>query len=1662
LREISCAHPGCPNKHFDPDGTEYSDDDIWYCQEHMDRSYTLDLVDFIKTRISVTRTEGQDKNRLVLRELVQNGDDAKAEILVLRFEADALYVANNGAAFSMHKSNGELGDFEKISRVLKKFKADDKEMTGHFGSGFQTVYMITNRPEIHSNADSFALNPVSGKWEDAVPRRYSPYRPSVGHKGVLFRLPWRDDEEAERILEGKRPFSNQDDWPRWGPKEIWELYEDYAKYLRDVLACCQRLKKIRLVWNVGAKQEAMEASRDFGLLDRVAEPVKVFLRSGKLTTNVAWFSWDSGRTIPAKVPPSFDMESPPLIDLEEMSYLRGSAIVRDENGKEVHLVRNEHGDVAIVHSVSPTDKEIKKNIVHMLLPLGLAPEAFLYSVIPLPRRGFNRFVFSVHVFPTEDRKDVDIQGNRGVNLRWYHLTVSSAARLYRDLFAGLVAYVGKNELGPSAQAIVLQNLPALGIARWMRPEERDEIWANAETESLYDWLFAQPIIQQETGRWIAGSSAYLVEDQIEKPVVTILGLTAYPAEFVDLCSRVEWLRVRAEGRRLAPSTFIRLWMELETPNRGLRADARAGLRVGQKIVVSESQHELTLDHVTLEPLIRYAFSHDETKSLRVFPDIEGLLRDVKSFPKLPKGFEDAESLSPKSERPDRSFIDILDDVETTLDIRTAVEVPELPEFVSNAVASQPARFASLEPKDHELLSQVATRVVLHPSFANARAVGKNFLPFKRLGKISVGSPPDVKRASHAGENYEREWIFKVSRSDVAGLPKLVETRIKFLALASTPPEKVEAVEDKLNMVGLVEKTKEITNYIRHFISNLHPTLFDDSNLSAFIEVDDKIVLNESKVTMLEAVEKYFDGPKSERNLRPEDMREVPCLYDSGGNWHKPKDFALATGLIASLLNYSQLHPDFTDWRPETLKALGVEIDVGPDAISRKVVEKLEQPARNRADLGRILGAVLAGYSKAEIATLAQKLVGKAWIPAGSQGLREPKDTVFPSQQAIDVLGTRFPAYVDLDSMDRESRKAVDGMPQEELGPKLDALGIRSMPGIRELLQMTQSLSASGLEPPKMMMEVASKALAELGAKELALLQSNFQSLHFYWNGSWREGSKIRLLDSSNYDSEMFTGSDVLVLKAEDIKPFESFLRLAGARDGVQIDDLLAGLRHIADTTVRQGGRQTGVADWCAPIWAALKKRSDEIGEAQRQLYGQSAIFYLSGRWYNPKSVLIDDVTTQAGPVAFGFTSVVTPGEVSTEPLSKLGALTLSKLTPPEAYAWMHKTVSVEPLGEHAVESYLSVLLYGASRDWWIKTKPLSWPAKSGQSFRFVDPPKAYLGNPELQDIFRDAPFLVTRLHGEASEELRALAGAWSPIDPSSSAQYPEFGFPEASRIRSVEVKLWAALGPLSKILGAFTAELEWIRNLNVYVGPTPTTKYQLGDFAGRFSLPRLVPTAVNRLALILQSRASDLDGTSFNLLADWAVGEGFPPSRKEELANQLEYIYSKTPEAEEASDWQPQVSISGYKDTRDQLRAWYTTCQICGARTPSDENGATEETLKSVICKSRGFFSGPPLDKYDPNNSLYLCPRHALLAERKLVKFDFLEGFEQNEEEAKSRLNSALERIVDNQDLNLKIREFEWTPASPTQGWKDENIELKSEHAKLLFKRLLSYVESGV
>src|SRR5205823_3956240 len=113
------------------------------------------------------------------------------------------------------------------------------------------------------------------------------------------------------------------------------------------------------------------------------------------------------------------------------------------------------------------------------------------------------------------------------------------------------------------------------------------------------------------------------------------------------------------------------------------------------------------------------------------------------------------------------------------------------------------------------------------------------------------------------------------------------------------------------------------NFVRHFVSGLHESLFEDSVLSGFLNRRDKNFLVAQKKAMQDAVQTYFRSDKTERWLTPKDMGDIPCLYDENEEWHPAKEFAVGRGTLLTVLEYRGLHPELAKWPEETLKAIGV-------------------------------------------------------------------------------------------------------------------------------------------------------------------------------------------------------------------------------------------------------------------------------------------------------------------------------------------------------------------------------------------------------------------------------------------------------------------------------------------------------------------------------------------------------------------------------------------------------------------------------------------------------------------------------------------------------------------------------------------------------------------
>lgn len=1651
---IACA---CGNTPPNPDEVELSPDGLWRCQECISKRYSLSLLDFIKTRISVTKTEDEDRSKFVLRELVQNADDANASIIVLRFERDALYVANNGRAFSTVGPDGQPGDFERAAQVLRRFKADEKESAGHFGSGFQTVYAITNRPEVHSNAISRALNPAEMSWENLSEHRYSPYMAEEqGRKGVLFRLPWRDDEAVKNtVLHGERPFSDENFWPRWNVKSIRAFYDDLKDYLHAVILCCQRLRIIRIIWAADAKPEGYEASRDFALGQPIEKPTVVTVAVGSESAPANWYRWDQGVGECQTCPKSFDPGTADRKEPREFKYLAASATVADEQGHAQFMVKDDKGIVLVVSKVSEGRKEIKKNHVHLLLPLFLthknqgekrSSNSFLYSVIPLPRRGYNRFTFSAHLIPTEDRKDVDVQGNAGMNLKWYRLCMFTIARLYQELFPRFLDWVKRLEIEMSErQSIVLQNLPESEIGEWMRPGRGDIDWAQEYSRSVRDWLFAQPILATSEDRWASPETSY-AHSEADRQVLETLSLDAYPDEFILMLEEVPWLRARADQRRFTRQEFIRIWTQI------VKGNESKVFRYGGAVILPSGKR-LSLTKEAIECLVRYALQDEETASQNLIPDRNGFLRGIHSFPRLPKEALELEPLLPPTVRVHSDFVRLLTELETKKTRRKEMAISELPELISRAVAEQPKRFAPVSSDDHRLLSEIVRLIVLDETLAPDKVIDKYFLPFRYEGTIHVGPCPAAE-PQHAGENYHRDWIFARGLK-VPGMTDEIEAKIRILDLKGLTSQESARVANRLNLVALAEPPAgQPTNFIRHFVSGIHGSLFDDEVLAKFLANRNLEFLGRQKKALLNAVKVYFNRPKTEDGLTPEDMGNIPCLYDSQGKWHQAKEFALGEDFLLSLLGLIALHSDFEDWPSDTFEALGVAVETTAiSAIAKRITELASQPGRNRGQLATLFGALISNYGPKELKETVSHIGETPWIPIGGLGIARASDAVFRNDELVSLFGEKHRSFVDLESMDADVRQALMQLGPRELTERLTALGVRSKATIQEMIDAVTLFAKRLAPPPDRLLPMLAQVLSKLRPDEKAYWQRNVAPGDFYWSGRWWKGGKIRVLGKQGVPLSL-EAIGLLVLKTEDAAPYADYLAVIGALHELQVDDLLCGLALLVKQSSTRLDELRSLHD---KLWARIEEHASEISPKTGNELGKQPLYLPPQRrmLYAPIDVLLDDVGLTAAPMSLGRACVIPRGTGPWTALSKLGAERILNLGSDRARAFMSRAAGTnDSITLQEAEVYARLLLLFNERRWLRVEEPLPWPSSSHHSLRFMSPCDCYVANDVARELFIELPILVTSTALGHHPELDQLARAWKCRELQREIKYPSQNL--QNRDAEIEELVLRAYSGLTDIFRSDRESLSWMKNFEVAKAKGRTESYMAGHTRGLFSIPAIIPFSPGQIVLLVPEEGVTPDRLA-DKITEWSIGCGFPIAKSVELRNLFLGAYMKA--IEEKAQLHP-----SYPETLAQLRELYVGCQICGWRTPEDEeSGNSQENILSIVALKGGLIKGA-FEEYEIGNCLYLCPRHAALGARRLIRFPFQKG---PRSQIRTRLREALAHISDMGE-SMVVEVYEWKPYKSdrsdesylsVKGWKKWPLTIAQEHAKAIFERLPKYLE---
>jgi hypothetical protein len=1624
-----------------------------YCKEHEPEieSYGLDLVDYLKSRISVTLSEDEPRIRFVVRELVQNADDEDAAIIVLRFEPDAFYVANDGHPFSTEPEDGEPPDFERIRRVLRRYKAEDKEATGHFGSGFQTVYTLTNLPEIHSNGKRMTLNPIEGQAIMTDDSLSSPYVANKAQTGVLFRFPWRTDAEAERAFGSERPFSDSNHWPRWNAKERKKAFEELKDYLGGLILCCKKLRAIRIVWASDSGSEAYEARRDFDLGACIDRPRAVEVVEGPLSAKPGWFAWDKGAAPPKRCPVSFDSEAE-FGKSRVRKYLAASAFVADEGGKELHLVKGRDGKVTVEHQVTYGAVEIKKNHAHLLFSLtppdDVREKALLYSVIPLPRLSENGFVISAHLIPTEDRKDVDVHGNGGANNLWYRSCMQTFARLFRSTFGPFLERVRDMRTGPTdSLKAVMFNLPRVGIGEWMRPGKNDTEWASAKSEELFDWIFSQPILATDGSEWASPVAAYWAESDDAKEVMKTLDLDDYPPDFVSFLGRIEWLRRRAEPRRFSPRQFAAKWEEI-APERA------TNLHYDGSVKLPWSKATLQLRKETVKQLMTYALTNPDTSAVSIVPGKDGLMRPLSSYPKVPTRFKSLEELLPDSRRVHPDLDSTLSQLESKHPKRTEVEVSDMPGLISSAVAEQPSRFERLSPSDHRALSETVRRVVLDPSFARKKAIGKVFLPYRLGNDAAVGPLPDVDE-SHHGESYQRDWIFAKQRTEVEGLPLEIASRIRFLDLEGVPDDLARDVEKKLWLVPLAHPG-ELTDYVRHFLSSYHGTLFDDDELSRFVGSRKRELLERLKREMLKAVREYFNKPKTEDRTRldPDHMGEVPCLYDDAGRWQKAKEFAVGGSVFASILGYKALDAELARWPKIQLEALGVAVTIGPKEVAEKVKQLSAQTKGNRTLLANLLGAIVTQYPSESLEQLSEAVSTLPWVPVGTLGFARPADALFPTEHVTSILGPRLGSYVDLDYMDADFRKAVSSGAADVID-RLKRLGVRTEPRFSELLDVLLATSSSSQEPPAKLIETMAESMRRDPRNKEQLI-GKASDLRFYWNKKWNSGDRVRILETKPAEELPLDSLGLVVLSPAEAEPFLSYLEFIGARRSITVEDYLQSLSSLSSQSKRSKALSAEARSTHDQIWEQLDLHSSEIREETRREFTNGAVLLVGGRWHAPSDTILVDETTSKDALSLGDTCVFPKSLSGARALSRLGAPAIEGLDSEAAYRLMSRIPTAEALTPPYASAYLSLLAEGVRREWWKKEKPLPFPVSADGQVRLLPP--AFVGNGSLAVTLRGVPLAVTTLRGSYEVGLENLAKTWGARDLAGRIEYPDME--DSERDRELEEVLALAGAKLVRLFPSNADDLDWIRSIEIRRVSKTIRSYVLGDVRGRFPAPAIVPLGYAHNIFIVPKNQDGFSEQDAAIFSDWAVAGGFPNEAADVLQRALLEKVLEAAESEEDEDVIPVTAEE--RQELQTLKEWYLGCQLCSWRTPWNEYGVeTQESFKSIVSEKGGLYLGKK-GRIETGNVLYLCPRHARLASRHLLRFTFMRGWKTDTdavlEDIRNRIATIEERIPEGETFyKMEAEVFAWQVGTPSK-WNLENINLHPTHAKKIYERLARFL----
>jgi hypothetical protein len=1701
---------------------ELQDDVIqrgWICDSCAEKKIRLQVLHFIANRIQATQTVPRDKYKFIFRELLQNADDVRANILVLVFEQDALYVANDGRAFTVRSVGNIKSDFDRLSQILGRHQEEDKEVVGHFGSGFQTVYAITNYPEVYSSGRSGRMNPCREKWmwgikSPHVHFKKSPYWRQKDNKGALFRFPWRDDKAAEEEVDGEKVWEDRNKWPRWDRQERRKMFDDLRRYIHQAILCCQHLRAVRLVWHEKGSFEGFQVLRSFLLRNKDAETLKMdcfigSVRQGSIEFEASGISqWDS----------IFQIEDGWRWGPDSCSfdYLIGERNL-NEDGKRLFLCK-QNSSVVVTSDKAALEKELERGDLFVLIPLfdvaslfELEGVAYLYSVIPLPGLGKNKFIFSAHFWPTEDRKDVDVEGGNGEFGKWYRSIMLNVLELYQWLFDRFLAEIHKVDMPEEVrQKIILNAVPVTLVSEWMRPGKEDQVeWVQRSSVRFYKLVsfLVEKSILFSSGKWCEPAKAYWAKDNEEKTVFEILGTTTFTYEFINH-PQMKILLEALNDRKVDEGKFNALWGTFFNVNR----KASGSLVYGQDLSDGKK-----LDKKAMDSLIEFCITRPHfVSSLKkeVVPGRDGILRGLEEYPVLPLELQFLFDFLPGSKT-------IHDDFRTK-DLERVRQDKILPwqsdriiYLIDEVVKSDFARFENLGEKDHLVLSRVIKILVDKMSWVPRDGLKAcRFVPYRQGHTVSLGTL-NVSRGrgetrwvssqstrEHVERYYERDFIFGIQTLKVPGLTSEVQAKIKFLLLLDCDDKTVEKIESALSLVKLMAQEGKPLNFVLHFLSPQHESLFVDFVLQSFLgfnnEKELSNMLANQKKQFQEALKVYFkEEHTGEEYLTRKDMAKVPCLYDEKGDWFNAGEFALTMEPKLKMLGYKSLHEDLRKWPPKTLSALGVDSSPSFSRIVETVKELAGKKEEHREDLGNIISWLLISevHISDEFGNLAQEgqdLLHLSWIPTVDGSFKRPKEVLLPSLRNMKILGDDFGGFLEYFSF--KNKLNEESGEWQRVTKRAESLGLNVVPKLFDMLSVVRMRREADSPPPTGLFDALSKKVVSDEQEAENLIGAQNFGYYLSDKEKWIDSNRIRIIDEKEVPKEIRDILTILSIR----NPHSHYLMLDGATDELLPEDIL---QPLLDKRVAPSEN----------IWDELSKLNLEFEEDLKQVYGGKLIYPIGDSLVSPESVICIENDEDEGFLkegSIGKWHIL--GRLRTQKhgqtLRALGARGGLELGRSEILDLLKSEKNLKPtltLDEASIVLRLIDRLRTLNSNLPFPEDAL-WPAEKASQIIWMRPKLCLIKDSPLSKIFEnDLCFICLKIDGEMKMSLREYAIA-SGCEEFTDCLKRE-GKIETEDC-AIDTQATNFYKELANALGQYFVSyrdsgcFEWLKNVEGKSCDRISVKYSTVGFEKMVERAALVECQESRCVVSrrrISSRAVLFDQLEEEI-ANVCIEKGFPDSERENLQSIIyklltrkieewsdiveDYrqgsIASPIPVIEPVHDSDAfptleevlslnsmEMNEAGYSDTKTTLQSWYQACQICGNRTPSDENGyTTSETLKRVVCSKGGRYKGNT-SGFSTSNSVLLCPTHQVLWVRGLVRFSDIENpSNETVKRLEERIGEKEKLATENpqQLVSWKCQVFEGKPEPGKVGskgsWKEKDIEFRVEHLVGFLKTLYDYL----